>query len=733
MIAAESTELFVGPRTALLQVVRVTAPEHMGPVHAHVTGPGLHSARHGGSLPHGPFGFEVGVDVSGHPPGSVVPAVAVVRSAEGESTCPFSLVVASPGWTVHLVGHVAADAPFDVLRAHLDLALTDPVYRFAVTSVELLQPYWDTFPQHRSLLLRLIEEGRVEVVGAPSNVVGVAPLLPSLPPGVELLASSLAEAERSVHASFLSLRRPVGAPHVMVPVGSPRAWPNPWTTAIHHDWNARYTWPRIVCALPRDYYVRGSVPLPPPPVDESPAAVFATHAARLTGAAYPAATLERARFAHPREAFDLRSEVVARSLAALTSTVDSSVTVWNPLTVPVTDVVTVHLPVARNVHVSDGSPVPTLVDGVTVTFLARDVPACGWRTYALVEDDADHGWKPGYGTEIASTHFVLSCDPVASLVAVDGPALEPPALEGPVSVWHCEVGEKMVGTSSFVLWNEVAHLGPSPLVGVLGSRTPASGSLPAVPARLALAGEPLGPVSPAVTPVFARYWLHEPAPLGGLAANVRLEALSPTRLRVVVMSDGPAFSGSVSLSLPGGWSASWTSLPVTVPAGGYVTEEVRLLRSSTPGCHPVRAVLDGSVEDGAVEDVVLLTVPEWDSAAPVAPLWGSGDPVAPLWIASAPPVVTVSPGTSAPLRVVVASGAHGSLPLRAWLLSPRATWELAGPFCVGGTLPAQGRTTLEFTVSAPPWAEPGSWPAVVKVAAAELVTTTPVIRIEVAG
>ena len=83
MIAAESTELFVGPRTALLQVVRVTSSALAGPVHAHVSGLGLHSPRHGGSAVLGPFGYEVAVDVSEHSPGSVVPAQAVVRSAAG--------------------------------------------------------------------------------------------------------------------------------------------------------------------------------------------------------------------------------------------------------------------------------------------------------------------------------------------------------------------------------------------------------------------------------------------------------------------------------------------------------------------------------------------------------------------------------------------------------------------------------------------------------------------------
>ncbi|WP_246290552.1 NEW3 domain-containing protein [Lentzea indica] len=722
MIAAESTELFVGPRTALLQVVRVSSPALAGPVHAHVSGPGLHSPRHGGSLVMGPFGYEIAVDVSEHSPGAMVPAEAVVRSASGEERCTFSLVVGSPGWTVHLVGHVAGDAPFEALRAHLDLALTDPAYRFAVTSVELLQPYWDTFPQHRSLLLRLISEGRVEPVGSESNVVGVSPLLSSLPPGSPLAVSSLAEAERSVYSSFLELRSSAPAPHVMLPVGTARSAPNPWVTAIHHDWSTRYTWPRVVCSLPRDYYVRGSVPVPPAPLDESPAAVFASHAARLTGATFPTAALERAAAAHPREAFDLRSDVIARSLAALTSTVDSSVVAWNPLPSPCTDIVSVHLPSPRNVHVEfEGDALPTLVDGSTVTFLAREVPACGWRTYALVEDNVDHGWKRGYGTEIASTHYVLSYDPIASLVAVDGPALEAPRLTGPVTVWHSEVGEKMVGSSTFTLWHEVEHLGPSPLVGVLGSRTPPVGTLPSVAPKLSLAGPPLGPVSPTVTPVFARYWLLEPSPLGGLAANVHLEMLSPTRVRVVAVSDGPEFEGVVRLSLPDGWSASWDSLPVSLPAGGYTSAEVRLVPPRTPGCYPLRAALEGLPFE--VYDVVLLTVPEWDFE----------DPVEVLWVASSPSVVSVPPGGSAPLRVVVASGAHGDLPLQAWVLSPRETWELVTPFSIGAKLPAQGRTSLDFTISAPAWADPGSWSAVVRVAAGDLVRTTPVIRLEVAG
>jgi hypothetical protein len=81
--------------------------------------------------------------------------------------------------------------------------------------------------------------------------------------------------------------------------------------------------------------------------------------------------------------------------------------------------------------------------------------------------------------------------------------------------------------------------------------------------------------------------------------------------------------------------------------------------------------------------------------------------------------------------VVLASGAHGDLPVQARVLSPRETWEFVGPFCVGGVVPGQGRLALDFTVSAPEWASAGSWSAVVRVAAGELVRTTPAIRLEI--
>ena len=60
-------------------------------------------------------------------------------------------------------------AGFDLVRAHLDLALAEPEYRFVLAEVDYLKPYWDAFPQDRAVLRRLMAEGRVEVMGGAYN------------------------------------------------------------------------------------------------------------------------------------------------------------------------------------------------------------------------------------------------------------------------------------------------------------------------------------------------------------------------------------------------------------------------------------------------------------------------------------------------------------------------------------------------------------------------------------
>ena len=75
---------------------------------------------------------------------------------------------------------------------------------------------------------------------------------------------------------------------------------------------------------------------------------------------------------------------------------------------------------------SDGAELAAHVEhgGRSVSWLARDVPSLGWRSYRLVAGRriAD-GWEPLDGDEIANEHYRLRVDPsrgggVGSLVEV---------------------------------------------------------------------------------------------------------------------------------------------------------------------------------------------------------------------------------------------------------------------------------------------------------------------------
>ncbi|NUT98441.1 MAG: hypothetical protein HOY78_41175, partial [Saccharothrix sp.] len=224
MVVVESTDLFVGS----LQVVRVRTSDHEGPVHVHVEGAGVRGARHGTDLAPGLFGYEVPVDVSGHPPGTVLPARAVVRHGDEQDEVDFELTVAEPGRTLHLVPQAAEVTG---VRGHLALALADPSYRFGLLA-DLVEPYLDTRPEDREPLAALVGQNRVELVDR---------LLPANSASVER-AGTLADAER---AAFDRMRG-TGARHVAL-VGEGR-----WFRQMHHDWNSRYSSPRFVCSLPQD-------------------------------------------------------------------------------------------------------------------------------------------------------------------------------------------------------------------------------------------------------------------------------------------------------------------------------------------------------------------------------------------------------------------------------------------------------------------------------------------------
>jgi alpha-mannosidase len=197
IVAVAATDLFVGTPEAPEQVVRVAVEGPPGPVTLWLDGLG---APVGASL--GPAG-SVTVDVPvalGGAPGTSVPAVAVVRhgAAGPQARLAADLVVAEPGWTVHMVSHFHYDpvwwntqasytqswdttdwagsprAPFqhtgfDLVRAHLELTRHDPDYRFVLAETDYLKPYWDAFPGDRDYLRRLLAEGRCELMGGTYN------------------------------------------------------------------------------------------------------------------------------------------------------------------------------------------------------------------------------------------------------------------------------------------------------------------------------------------------------------------------------------------------------------------------------------------------------------------------------------------------------------------------------------------------------------------------------------
>ncbi|OBA72427.1 alpha-mannosidase [Mycobacterium sp. 1554424.7] len=581
VISAESTELFVGPPDAPLQLARIGVDGCAEPTPIRVDGDGL-----SGEVIAQPGSDVVEVPVTVDRP--VVGQRRAARVRAGRASEAFEFTLAEPGWTMFMVSHFhydpvwwntqgaytsewREDPPgrqangFELVRAHLEMARREPEYKFVLAEVDYLKPYWDTHPEDRADLRRFIAQGRVEVMGGTYNepntnltspettirnlvhgmgfqrdvlgadpatawqldVFGHDPQFPGLaadagltssswargphhqwgpgggmdrmqfcsefewiaPSGRGLLthympahygagwgmdeSASLAEAEDATYALFNRLKKVALTRNVLLPVGTDYTPPNKWVTAIHRDWAARYTWPRFVCAVPREFFTavraelaqRGREPSPQTR-DMNPiytgkdvsyidtkqanraaenavleAERFAVFAALLTGAEYPQAALAKAWVqlaygAHHdaitgsesdqvyldlltgwRDAWELGRTARDNSLALLSGAIGGDVVVWNPLAHKRTDVVTVRLgaPLGGGARVldPDGTELPAHVadDGRSVTWLARDVPSLGWRAYRLVPGSEAAGWESVPGTAIANERYRLEADP----------------------------------------------------------------------------------------------------------------------------------------------------------------------------------------------------------------------------------------------------------------------------------------------------------------------------------
>jgi len=592
VLAAESTELFTGPLEEPLQIVRVSYRGCSIPTRLRVEGPGLQTVADVTAEPGGALA-EVAIRVADPVAGQRRRARAVAT----ESAVDFDFIVAEPGWTMFMVSHFhydpvwwntqaaytsewTEDPPgqcrqtngFELVSAHLEMARREPEYKFVLAEVDYLKPFWDTHPEDRADLRRMITQGRVEIMGGTYNepntnltspettirnfvhgigfqrevmgadpetawqldVFGHDPQFPGMaadagltssswargphhqwgpmasengrdgdsermqfasefewmaPSGRGLLthympahyaagwwmdsSASLFEAEAATYELFIRMKKVALTRNVLLPVGTDYTPPNKWVTDIHRDWNSRYTWPRFVCALPREFFAavrdeldeRGTT-VSPQTRDMNPiytgkdvsyidtkqanraaenavlhAEVFAVFAGLLTGATYPEAALAKAWVqlaygAHHdaitgsesdqvyldlltgwREAWQLGSEARERALALISTAIDAPVVVWNPLAHSRSDVVTLHLDKPLSGHVIDGAGhhVPALSEhgGHSVTWLARDVPSLGWNSYRIVPGVRADDWEPfaaGSFPEIANDHYRLRVD-----------------------------------------------------------------------------------------------------------------------------------------------------------------------------------------------------------------------------------------------------------------------------------------------------------------------------------
>src|ERR1700722_9857177 len=191
VISAESTEFFVGPPDAPLQLARVTVSGGKKPTLVQVHGDGLS----GETLAQ--IGHVVGQCTVEVPVAVEHPVVGQRRTAQVHvdgGTTPLAFTVAEPGWTMFMISHFhydpvwwntqgaytslwTEDPPgkarqtnaFELVHAHLEMARRDVDYKFVLAEVDYLKPYWDTHPEDRADLRRFIGERRVEIMGGTYN------------------------------------------------------------------------------------------------------------------------------------------------------------------------------------------------------------------------------------------------------------------------------------------------------------------------------------------------------------------------------------------------------------------------------------------------------------------------------------------------------------------------------------------------------------------------------------
>ncbi|MCW6009052.1 glycoside hydrolase [Micromonospora sp. CPCC 205371] len=142
-----------------------------------------------------------------------------------------------------------------------------------------------------------------------------------------------------------------------------------------------------------------------------------------------------------REAYELGEQARATAVAAIGAAADTSgpgraLVAVNPLSWARDGITTVRLrypapgPTGVAVFSSEGRPVPAMAEGVvrhpgggladvTLSFLARDVPALGYRVYRAVTASAlPAGWKSTPGFSVVSDAFAVEASPSGALSSI---------------------------------------------------------------------------------------------------------------------------------------------------------------------------------------------------------------------------------------------------------------------------------------------------------------------------
>jgi alpha-mannosidase len=253
----------------------------------------------------------------------------------------------------------------------------------------------------------------------------------------------------------------------------------------------------------------------------------------------------------------------------------------------------------------------------------------------------------------------------------------------------------------------------------------------AAPTRRGAAG---GAVEPA-QPVYARYWLHGkgPAPAGNLPVAVHLSPTTlalddaqPGALRLTVACGPAPAAGSVRLDVPPDISITPPGpFPYDLQPLGYQAFDltVRARAGVGPGRWFATAAID-ELSGQVIEDSALLGIGQpppprldlpWEEVnamqeAVETALAGEAD------VSLLTPTLTIRPGGTDVVEVLVRNRTAAAIRGEAQLLSPFGSWRQTAPWTTGFALPAGEEHTLRFTVQIPAAARVGEqWWAIVKV------------------